>query len=174
MSKCMTRNFAIPITLIFSLLITYHSAQADVAGMFSKGRTHLAIFGGTGYAFNDTYFVFGASGSYFFANGLNVGLAVERWSGGDPGITKISPSLQYVFYQPSVVKPYVGIFYRRAYIENLPDLESQGARAGVYFASGKNIYIGVGGVYESYLSCTETVYRSCDDTYSEISVTFAF
>lgn len=174
MRKPVTRDFGVLTTLSFTIFMICQSAQADVAGMFSKGRTHLSIYGGTGYAFNDSYFVFGASGSYFFANGFNVGLAAEHWSGGNPGISKISPSLQYVFYQPAVVKPYVGIFYRRTYIENLPDLESQGARAGVYFATGKNIFVGVGGVYESYLSCTETVYNSCDDTYSEISLTFAF
>ena len=148
--------------------------MADVAGVFSKGRTHFSIYGGTGYAFDDQYFVLGVSGSYYFANGFNVGLAVENWSGGEPGISKLSPSLQYVFYQPSVVKPYVGVFYRRTYIDNLADLESAGARAGVYIASGNNVYIGVGGVYESYLDCEETIYRSCDDSYPEISFTFAF
>jgi hypothetical protein len=29
-------------------------------------------------------------------------------------------------------------------------------------------------VYESYLDCNETVYRSCDSTYGEVSFTIAF
>ena len=50
---------------------------------------------------------------------------------------------------------------------------STGARAGVYIASGKNLFIGIGAVYESYLDCEEGIYRTCDDSYPEISLTFA-
>ena len=168
------RHFFVFILLTFSLTLIGYPAQADVAGVFSKGRKHFAIYGGTGYAFNDDYLVLGISGHYYLTNGFNIGLAVETWTGGDPGITKLTPELGYVFYQVPTVKPYVGVFYRRAYIDNLPDLESTGARAGVWFASGNNVYIGVGGVYEKYLSCNETTYRSCDETYPELSITFAF
>ena len=34
--------------------------------------------------------------------------------------------------------------------------------------------IGIGAVYESYLDCTNSVYRKCDSTYAEVSLTFAF
>lgn len=156
------------------LYCVMQSAGADVAGSFSQGRKHFSIYGGTGYAFNDEYFVLGVSGSYFLTNGLNVGLAIEKWSGGEPSITKLTPSVQYVFYQPQVVKPYIGAFYRRTYIEDLPDLESVGGRAGLYMASGNNVFIAIGGVYESYLNCEETTYRSCDDSYPELGITFAF
>lgn len=147
---------------------------ADVAGSFSQGRKHFSIYGGTGYAFNDDYFVIGVSGSYFVTDGLNLGLAFESWTGGNPDISKLTPSIQYVFYQPQAIKPYVGAFYRRTYIENLPDLESVGGRAGIYMSSGNNVYIAIGGVYESYLNCDETTYRSCDDSYPELGITFAF
>ncbi len=157
-----------------ALFVIAHTAQADVAGAFSKGQKHFAIYGGSGRAFNDDYFVIGIGGSYYFANGFNAGLAVETWTGGNPDITKLTPSIQYVFYQPKAVKPYIGAFYRRTYIEDLEDLESTGLRAGVYIASGGNLFIGIGGVYESYLNCQETIYTSCDDTYPEISFTFAF
>jgi len=169
-----TRTYNAILASLFGLTLLFAntSAQADVAGVFSKGRTHFAIYGGTGYAFNDDYFVIGASGSYYFANGFNVGLGAEVWTGGNPDISKITPSIQYVFFKPSVVKPYVGAFYRKTFIEDLPDLESTGARAGVYIASGKNLFIGIGGVYESYLDCEETIYRTCDDSYPELSFTF--
>jgi len=141
--------------LSVTIMLFQSTSHADVAGAFSKGNKHFAIYGGTGYAFDDDYFVIGVKGSYYFANGFNIGLGLETWTGGDPDISKITPSLQYVFYQPAVVKPYVGVFYQHTYIEDLDDLESVGVRAGVFIASGRNIYIGLGGVYESYLDCED-------------------
>lgn len=158
----------------FAILIPSQTAQADVAGVFSKGQTHFSVYGGTGSAFDDNYFVIGASVGYYIANGFSLGLAAETWTGGDPGISKVSPSLNYVFYQPSSVKPYVGVFYRHTYIEDLPDLDSVGGRAGIYITSSKNSFIGLGGVYESYLNCNENTYTSCDDSYPEVSFTFVF
>jgi len=160
-----------------AMLVTIASAPvaaADVAGVFSQGRTHVAVVGGSGSAFNDSYFIFGVGVSYYLVDGLNIGLSAETWTGGDPSITKVTPSVQYVFYQVPRISPYVGAFYRRTYIDNLPDLDSIGGRAGVYIAAGRNAYIGVGGVYESYLDCDTSLYRDCTDTYPEISLTFAF
>ena len=159
--------------ILFALLSFAQPLAADVSGAFSQGRKHFTIYGGTGYAFNDDYLVLGLSGSYFITDGLNIGLAYESWSGGSPGISKVTPSMLYVFYQSQTIKPYVGAFYRRTYIDNLPDLESAGGRAGVYLSSG-NAYVSVGGVYESYLDCEESIYRKCDDTYPEIGITFVF
>src|SRR5215471_19310055 len=79
------------------------AADVGVAGAFGSGRTHVFVSGGTGYAFNETYFVLGAGVSYYVINGLNVGLSAEYWSGADPHVTKISPSVNYVFYQVPVV-----------------------------------------------------------------------
>ena len=42
-------------------------------------------------------------------------------------MTKITPSVQYVFHQMQALKPYVGAFYRRTDIDGLPDLDSAGA-----------------------------------------------
>ena len=148
--------------------------SVGVAGAFSKGKTHVVATAGTGYAFDESYLVLGVGASYYLIDGLNAGLAVEFWTGSDPTLTKITPSVQYVFYQVQTVKPYVGAFFRRTMIEGLDDLDSAGARAGVYIQAGRNMYIGLGGVYESYLDCNETTYRKCDSTYAEISFTFAF
>jgi hypothetical protein len=148
--------------------------SVGVAGAFGKGRTHFVATAGTGYAFDESYLVLGIGASYYLIDGLNAGLALEYWSGSDPTLTKITPSVQYVFYQVQTVKPYVGAFFRRTKIDGLDDLDSAGARAGVYIQAGRNVYIGVGGVYESYLDCNETTYRQCDSTYGELSVTFAF
>ena len=101
-------------------------------------------------------------------------LDFEYWTGSSPSITKISPRIDYVFSTGSTLRPYIGTFYRRTMIEGLGDLDSMGGRAGLYFMSGKNVYIGADVVYESYLSCDSATYSSCSDTYPEITVAFSF
>lgn len=150
------------------------AAAQQVAGIFSKGRTHFFITGGSGYAFDETYFVLGLGVSYYLVDGLNAGLAFESWSGSDPSMYKITPSLTYVFYQAQTVKPYVGAFYRRTNVDGLPDIDSAGGRAGAYFQAGRNTFIGFGVVYESYFDCSSAIYRKCDSTYPELSFTIAF
>jgi hypothetical protein len=150
------------------------AAAQQAAGVFGKGRTHLFVTGGTGYAFDESYFVLGAGLTYYVIDGLALGLSFESWTGSDPRITKLTPSLQYVFYQLGAVKPYLGGFYRRTYIDGLPDLDSLGARAGIYIQAGRSAYLGIGGVYESYQDCTSSVYRKCESTYPEVSFTIAF
>jgi hypothetical protein len=151
-----------------------NAADVGVAGTFAKGRTHFVVTGGTGNAFDETYLVLGVGVSYFLVDGLSIGLIAESWTGSDPNMYKITPSVQYVFYQAPTVKPYVGAFYRRTFVDDLPNINSVGARGGVYFQVGRNAYFGVGAVYESYLDCSTTVFRSCSDTYPELSLTFAF
>jgi hypothetical protein len=149
------------------------AAASEVAGAFSRGRTSVIVSGGVGYAFNESYLILGVGASYYVVDGLNVGLSVESWSQASPGLLKVTPSVQYVFHKVPL-NPYIGAFYRRTYIDNLPDLDSVGARAGFYFSAGRNAYLGVGAVYESYLDCTETRYHSCNDTYPEISFVISF
>jgi hypothetical protein len=153
---------------------TVGGGGGSVGGAFSKGRTHFVVTAGNGHAFDESYLVLGLGVSYYVIDGLNVGLSLESWSGSDPGMYKVTPSVQYVFHQMQRVNPYVGGFYRRAYIDGLPDINSVGARAGVYLNAGRNAYIGIGAVYESYVDCNKSVYRSCDDVYPEVSFTIAF
>ena len=79
-----------------------------------------------------------------------------------------------MFYQVPRASPYSGAFYSRTYIDNLPDLDSVGGRAGVYLAAGHNAFVGIGGVYESYVDCDTSIYQDCSNTYPEITFTFAF
>jgi len=160
--------------MAFGFTPVAQTEAAEGAASFSQGSTRLSIVGGSGYAFNENYFVLGVGASYFVLDGLNLGLDVESWSGADPGIVKVSPSLQYVFYQVPTVSPYIGAFYRRSYIEGFDDLDSTGGRAGVYIAVGRNTYFGLGMVYESYLSCDSSTYDACSDSYPEVSITVAF
>ena len=149
------------------------AAAQTVGGAFSKGRTHFFIGGGPGQAFNESYFILSLGATYYLVDGLGLGLSYETWTGGEPDMYKITPSVQYVFQQ-AALKPYVGAFFRRTTIEDRPDLDSVGGRAGVYFQAGRNAYFGVGGVYESYLDCNKNIFGDCDSTYAEVTFTFAF
>jgi hypothetical protein len=171
--KLATITFAAIATLASIPPATAADVTGGAAGVFSRGRTHFVITAGNGYAFDESYLVLGAGVSYYLIDGLNVGLSLESWTGSDPGMYKVTPSVQYVFHQVPL-KPYVGGFYRRAYVDGLPDISSVGARAGVYLTAGRNAYIGIGAVYESYVDCNKTVYRSCSDAYPEVSFTVAF
>ena len=75
--------------------------SVGVAGGFSKGKTHVVATVGTGYAFDESYLVLGLGASYYLFDGFNVGLIYESWTGSDPKMTKITPSVQYVFYRSS-------------------------------------------------------------------------
>ena len=176
-----TRTTTIPAGLLCAALVMAFVLEpfaradaADVSASFSQGNSRFSVVGGNGYAFNESYFVLGVGAAYYVANGLNVGLDLEWWTGGDPGIMKVSPSLQYVFYQVPRVAPYVGAFYRRSYIQDLEDLSSTGGRAGVYISAGRNTFVGLGMVYETYFDCSDSTYVSCSESYPEISFTVAF
>jgi hypothetical protein len=160
--------------LALALAACSAAAQVGVASGFSQGRTHFVVTAGSGSAFGEDYVVLGVGATYYLLDGLGAGLHYEYWSGGDPDLSKLTASVQYVFHQVRPVKPYVGGFFRRTNVERLPDLDSVGARAGVYFNAGRNAYFGAGVVYESYLDCEKSTYRSCDDTYAEVSLTLAF
>ena len=67
-----------------------------------------------------------------------------------------------------------GVFRQGQYVDRLDDINSAGGRVGAYLQAGRNTYIGGGVVYEKYLGCNSEVYRSCSDTYPELSITFAF
>jgi hypothetical protein len=165
---------AITVAAIATFASTPPATAAEVEGAFSKGRTHFVIAGGNGHAFDESYLVLGVGMSYYVIEGLNVGLFLESWSGSDPGMYKVTPSVQYVFHQIPRLNPYIGGFYRRAYIDGQPDINSVGARAGVYLGAGRDAYIGIGAVYESYIDCNKAAYRSCNDAYPEVSFTIAF
>jgi hypothetical protein len=168
------RSMFVSLAFAVATGFTPAAGAADVAGVFRQGSTQAVISGGTGYAFKETYFVLGLGANYYIVDGLNVGLAFEWWSGSSPGIYKLTPSVQYVFHQVPTLKPYVGVFYRRTYVDGLADINSMGGRAGAYLQAGRNTYIGGGVVYEKYVGCDSGVYRSCSDTYPELSITFAF
>lgn len=174
MLKMTTRTIILFAVLVSLLLCAAQPAGAAGRDLFDAGSMRMSILIGNGYAFNESYSVIGLGFGYFIAKGFELGLDAETWSGASPHIEKISPSVRYVFPTGSSVRPYVGAFYRRTIIANYDDLNSAGGRAGIYFVFGRDGYIGLGGVYENYLSCNEAIYHSCSDSYPEITFAIAF
>ena len=160
--------------LTMVLTLTALPAHAGVGGMFAQGRSQFTLVAGSGYAFDNSYFVIGASASYNVLDGLGVGLGIENWSGGTPGMTKYSPFVQYIVYQSTFIQPYVGVFYRHAVVDGHSNLNSAGGKTGIIIESGSNAYISAGFVHETYRDCQATVNRTCSETYPEISLTFGF
>lgn len=142
-----------------------------VGTAFSKNSTSVGIVAGSGSAFNDDYFILGVGVGYYVANGLELGVDVQHWFSGDPAITKVSPQIRYVFTQPKVIKPYVGLFYRHTFVEDFRDYDSYGYRAGAYFSANNGVYIGGGIVYEDERDCP---FVDCSNTYPEILITVSF
>jgi hypothetical protein len=173
-SMTMNKKLVAIVSAVTTFALSAPSVASEVGGAFSQGRTSVLVTAGTGYAFDQSYFVLGLGVGYYVLDGLNVGLSVESWSGSNPGLYKVTPSVQYVFHQIPRLNPYVGAFYRRAYIDGLPDINSVGGRAGVYVGAGRNAYIGIGAVYESYTDCNKAIYRSCSEVYPEVSFTISF
>ena len=163
--------------LLLTLLLASLSSGASAAGeggMFAQGRTYFSLVAGNSSAMGNNYSVIGVAASHYVADGLGMGVSLESWSGGGPGITKYAPFAQYVFYRMSEVQPYIGGIFRHTSIAGLPGINSLGIRAGVIMASGANAYVSAGLVYESYLDCQATVYRSCSETYPDIGLTIGF
>lgn len=165
------------LTISLVLLCVSHLSTAGSVGTggvgtaFSKNSTTLGIVAGSGTAFNDNYIILGVGVGYYLMDGLELGIDVQHWFSGDPAITKVSPQIRYVFTQPKVVKPYVGVFYRKTYIEDFSDYDSFGYRAGAYFSSNNGVYIGGGIVYEDERDCP---FVDCSNTYPEILITVSF
>lgn len=147
---------------------------AGVGGAFGEGRSQFSLVAGNAYAFDNNYFVLGGSASYYVKDGLAVGLSLENWSGGGPGITKYAPFVQYVFNRESPMQLYVGGFYRHTSISGLPGVNSVGERAGAMMAAGTNAFLSVGIVHETYLDCQVPVYRVCSETHPDMNVTIGF
>lgn len=163
--------------LLFIVLLVLSSSPVRAAGadgMFGQGSTQISVSAGNGYAFDNSYFVLGASATRYVRDGLGIGLSFENWAGGVPGITKYAPFAQYVFYQSPVVQPFAGGFYRHTAIAGLPGINSIGGRAGIYIPAGSNAYVSAGLVHESYLDCQQWIYRICSETYLEFSLVFGF
>ncbi|VAW67506.1 hypothetical protein MNBD_GAMMA09-159 [hydrothermal vent metagenome] len=160
----------INLLVLISILIV--SITPADAGPFDKKSVTGTLVIGNARFLNDDYFVLGLGAGYFVADGVQLGLDVNVWTGGDLSIYEVTPKLNYIYDNSSRVKPYVGVFYNRTFIESFDDSNSLGYRAGVYTPAGNRAYIGIGVVYTELQSCSETVFNDCSSTYTEFSFIF--
>ena len=158
--------------LVLPLLFLLVFTSSVSAAPFGAGSKSLSIVVGAGTAFNDNYTIIGGGIGYYVIDGLELSIDAEVWTGGDISIKKVSPGVQYVFMRSEELKPYIGVFFKRASIEGFEDLDSVGGRIGAVFSSRSGAYLSAGLVYENDLDCTETTFVECDDTYPELSITF--
>jgi len=154
------------------LAVSGYSAPGAYAGPFDKNAVTGTLAVGSAQLFAEDYFVLGLGAGYFITDGFQAGLEVSVWSGAEPSIYEVTPRFTYVFDNPSSVKPYLGVFYQRKFIENLEDINSLGYRAGFYSVMGERAYIGIGAVYTELQDCTETVFNDCSSSYTELSFVF--
>jgi len=166
----------LPAVLIWLILIIVFSspafAESRLFNTFEKGNTRASVSLANGSYFNDNYLIIGAGYGYYVANGLEVGVDLDIWTGGNPSIYELEPRLTYVFRDVPKFQPYIGLFYSRTFIENQSDSNSAGARAGLFFPVGKRTYIGFGVVYAELQSCTDTIFFDCSDSYTEFLLMF--
>ena len=159
---------------ILGIVILCVLTSNSYADPFGKGSSRVSFVVGSGYTFNETYIILGLGAGYFVLNGLELGLDGQAWVGADPSIYKLSPQVKYVVPTGSRIRPYIGAFYSRIFIDGFDDTDTAGGRGGVYFMSDQRWFMGVGAVYESYLDCNEDIYSSCDDVYPEITFSVSF
>ncbi|PCJ86900.1 MAG: hypothetical protein COA54_07310 [Thiotrichaceae bacterium] len=163
---------SVVLLLVSNVVFAASIGTGGLSAAFSKGNVNLGIVAGSGQAFREDYIILGVGVGYYVLNGLELGVDVQHWFSGDPAITKISPQIKYVFTQPKTIKPYVGVFYRTTFIEDLDNESSYGYRAGAFFSGGNGVYVGGGIVYEEYEDCSRFV--DCSNTYPEIIISVSF
>jgi hypothetical protein len=151
-----------------------YAALGRDAGLFAQGRARVSLVAGTGASLGDDYLMLGAGLGYYVLDGLEIGVDYEAWLFNDPIVQRLSPGARYVFHFVPAVKPYVGGFYRHAFVSgDIDDLDYAGARAGIYFVPpAERISFGAGAVYERVLDCDE-LFVDCDSFYPEISFSLA-
>ncbi|OGW28300.1 MAG: hypothetical protein A2X56_03550 [Nitrospirae bacterium GWC2_57_13] len=150
------------IGFVFALILASLAASTGYAyesDAFDKGTKRVTALVGSGTAFDESYFIIGAGFGYYIADNLELGIDAESWSGGTYDITRVSPSVRYVLPARTEAKPYIGAFYQRTFISELPDRDAVGGRAGVFWLTGQRTYFGAGLVHTRTLNCDQSIYR---------------
>ena len=142
-------------------------AKQQPTGPFGKGTRRATFTAGWGRSFGEDYLLLGLGVGYYFRNNMALNLGLETWALNDPNVTKFTPELQIVVPRPRGPRPYLAGFWRRAWIEDEPDLSSIGGRAGIYNKIAGRSAGGIGVVYEHYLDCDESRYNTCSQVYPE-------
>lgn len=140
---------------------------------FDQHRVRLSASLGWAGSASDNWIVVGLGAGYFVFKGLEVHADTQLWFVAQPVIFTVTPGVRYVFHQLSDIKPYVGAFYRRYFVDQVnSDTNSVGGRLGLYFAAGSNAYLGGGVVLEKFLD--DNFFASTTQVYPEFSFAFSF
>ena len=161
------------VNTVGAIIVLTMFSSSVIASPFDKGNTVATLAVGSGHLFREDYLIIGAGVGHYIADGIEVGVDVDYWSGGTPSIYEVTPKITFVYDNGLHIKPYLGLFYNRTYIDGLDDRDALGYRAGVYMPAGKKTYLGFGMVHTELQSCTDTVFVNCSDTYAEVSVIFS-
>lgn len=168
-TRRLKQTFAI---LVLGALATGAAAEADP---FAQGRLGVSVVVGTGQTASDSYYTVGAGLNYYLLNGLWLGISGETRQGIHPVTYSASPEIGFVFPVGGPVRPYVGAFASRTWVENFRDFDTYGGRAGVLVRMGQGAHMRIGAVYESLRGCANTPPSlPCSDTYGEFGLLFGF
>lgn len=156
--------------LVMILFFTLN-AYADP---YQQGNIRNRLSLGYSEAFNNEYYLLGFGVGFFPIDYLELGVEGEYWLGGTPGIQKIGLQTQYILPVNSPVKPYAGVFYRNTIVSGIKDMYSNGFRAGLYYNPGLSSILGLGVVYENYLTGDESEQDEYDKIYLEFTISGTF
>ncbi len=165
--KHITCYLILAATLLNTVIV--NTAQA---GPFNRDSTDVSLVLGTGSAFNNNYIILGGGIGYYVRDGLEVGVDIQRWSSASPSLIKVSTQLKYVFLSMSQLQPYLGVFFRRTFVNSSQFINqnSYGLRTGVYFPNQSGVYLGMGVAYENYQHCDA---GDCSVFYPELLISFS-
>ncbi|MGD8567523.1 MAG: hypothetical protein PVJ39_05525 [Gammaproteobacteria bacterium] len=147
---------------------------SSVAGAFDAGQSSFAFSAGSGRYFDKSYLALGMGYHYFLTAGWQAGAHVTVWLDGDRDIYQVTPDIKYIYPASPRFQPYLGVFYRRNFIEGEDDIDATGYRAGIYVPAGSGSYFGYGVSYSELKDCVEAVYVDCSVTSSEITFVNTF
>jgi hypothetical protein len=142
------KSVFVVLTLFMSL-----SAVPAQATYFEEGTVRASLGVGTGALGDQRYFILGPGLGFFVLDGLELELDTELWFVGDPSLFVLSPGIRYTVTQLGDFMPYVGGFYKHAFIKGVDDTDSLGARIGLSWDLARNVMASGGVVFEYDLSC---------------------
>ncbi|MGE5172514.1 MAG: hypothetical protein ACM3MD_01670 [Betaproteobacteria bacterium] len=163
-----------PLMILLLLPVAVHAESGTGSSPFIKGTARFSVLLGGATAFDQSYTIAGIGGGYFVADGIEIGLDADAWFGNSPRIYEAGPRIGIVLNTDIPLKPYLGAFYRRTHIDGYRDNDTVGARAGVYFLTGRSAYFSIGLAQDIHLNCDRTVYASCTEIYPEIAFIILF
>jgi hypothetical protein len=176
--KMAPRRRTIKMKCLFMAMAVFLSMGSTPAsaGYFEEGTVRASLGLGTGTLGDNRYFILGPGVGFFVLNGLELELDTEFWLGGDPSLFVVSPGVRYTVTQLGEFMPYVGGFYKHAFIKGWDDTDSLGARIGLTWDLSGRLMASGGVVYEHNLGCESTPDQAlqCDRWMPELGLSFLF